>query len=123
MANIKAQRLSRRIGQSMRDAGGPNGHCKKLQKKLAKVQRKSKNNNRGNGYKRRKGNGGGNNHKTICWYCEKPIGGKVCNWGGHPVHKECHGKCCKKLRKIRKTPRPNYPKKDTRGLLARIFNV
>ena len=38
-----------------------------------------------------------NRHKIKCWYCEKPIGGKVWNWGGHPVHKGCHDKCCKKL--------------------------
>ena len=35
----KAQELQRRIGQSMSDSGRPNGKCKGLQRKLARVQK------------------------------------------------------------------------------------
>lgn len=72
-------------------------------------------------WKRRSGKGNRkHSHKTMCWYCRRPISGKVAYWSSHPVHKRCYKICCKQLI-TGKNLLKKYQSSPKRGFWARLF--
>ncbi len=62
--------------------------------------------------------------RTVCWYCKRPIRGKVWIWGSHPVHKRCHDICCGNLmtgkRLLERIKKSNQPSQK-RGFFSWLF--